>query len=595
MADSGSQQVTPPGLLGYRIYRNDSLISYIAGPDSLTFYDTDLEPGTYVYLITAWYDLTLYGFAGQYDESVEEGPVSVIMSFGLPLPFFESWDQATFTYHNWRFTPEQGNWIIDVTAGNPLPEARFTWDPVRQDYAYSLESPVLDASPFTCASIWLDFDLKLEDQDSTGEERLLIQVYYDNIWHKITEFTNSGSFEWDMKHLEISAVIGKGFRVGFLAMGTSSDGILNWQLDNIHVYGICYPPENLQGEAMGYDVHLTWSPPQCAGSGMLLDEGFEGLTFPPPNWEIQTFNQNGTWERLPASSQVGVHSGNYSAGVLWDYAHQDEWLIARNVLVNGNLRFWSFAYQGSVQNDHYYVKVSPDQGASWSILLDLSTLPVYPSPSGYNQWEIPYDIDMNSWMGLTVDLAWQALDDQGQGLWHNWAIDDCYMGSDEIDLCTENDMPDNRSLSGYHVFRKDPGSQNFLRITQEPWPDTTFIDPALPPGEFLYFVLPVFPECSQTLSSDTIGVDVITGREEHSGDSIRIFPNPASEAVIISSSRPISQIILIDIRGNEIFNHELKIPGLSVPLDVSTLPPGIFILKVITDSMCHSGKLVIGK
>ena len=85
--------------------------------------------------------------------------------------------------------------------------------------------------------------------------------------------------------------------------------------------------------------------------------------------------------RNPASAPPGAHGGNWSACVTWDYNHQDEWLIAGDIFVDGDLTFWSHAFQGSLHQDHYYVKASADGGVTWDVLLDLSAMPPYPGLS----------------------------------------------------------------------------------------------------------------------------------------------------------------------------------------------------------------------
>lgn len=64
----------PDGLIGYNIYRNGSFQSFINGPDATTYDDTYLPEGSYSYLVKAKYDLTLYGFPGQFGESAAIGP-----------------------------------------------------------------------------------------------------------------------------------------------------------------------------------------------------------------------------------------------------------------------------------------------------------------------------------------------------------------------------------------------------------------------------------------------------------------------------------------------------------------------------------------
>ena len=571
----------PDGLLGYRIYRNNTLLDTVGNPDTLFYYDLDLEQGTYQYEVSAWYDLSFYGYPGQFDESMRAGPVSVTLNFGRPLPFFEPWDQASFTYNEWEFTPGQGNWQIDVAEGIPPPSARFDWEPVLVNYSYSLESTALDATSFSCARIWLDFDLKLEDRFSTGMEKLCVEIWYNNLWHKMTEFSNGGSFGWTPKHIDISPVAEQAFRIRFRATGMNSSDILRWGLDNIRVYAVCYPARNLQGEALGSTVTLTWSPPECSGTGGILNEGFEEELFPPEGWDMMVMNQNATWSHVSAASSLGVHSGNYSAGIVWDYSHQDEWLIARDIAITGDLTFWSYAFQGSVHDDHYYVRISPDAGQSWDILLDMSALPPYPSPSGYNEWEFQYQVDLAAYLGQTVDIAWQAVDGNGQGLWYSWAIDDCMVGSDYI------------SNLSYDVYRDSTGAPGFVKVNPQPVPDTTWTDENLTTQTYRYFVIPLFPECTETETSDTITVDVVTSLPGTSDiHGISVFPNPAREILHISSAEPVQSVRLLTPDGREVVNFR-RISRYDLTLDISCNPPGLYILDLSTATRTISLKIVI--
>ncbi len=560
---------TPPGLIGYSVFRNSVLIKTIYNPDILNHYDFGLEPGEYQYEVSARYDLTEYGFPGQFDESMRSGPVTVAINYGRDLPFFEPWDHASFAYNDWRFEPEQGNWTVDVAEGSPAPSAGFAWEPIRINYAYSLESPVLDATPYECATIWLDFDLKLEDRNSTGQEKLCVEVFYNNIWHKMTEYPNTNSFDWQPKTVDISAVAQQAFRMRFRAGGGNSSDILGWFVDNIHIYPVCLPAQNLEGELSGDDVLLTWSPPHCAGTGGELNEGFEETLFPPPGWDQAIVNASYTWQHTTANASLGAHTGNYSAGILWDYTHQDEWLIARNISVTGNLTFWSNGFQGSTYNDHYYVKISPDGGNTWDVVMDMSALPQYPSFNGYNQWETPYVIDMTLFTGQIVDIAWHAIDGDGQGLWYSWAIDDCSIGADAL------------SLPSYEIYRRNGTTGNFNLINPLPLTDTSYLDPDLPLGLYFYYVLAVNNVCSQSLPSDTIAVDVITSLDNPEAGRLKIFPIPARDYIRIQSEAAIKRITLFDMTGRAIMEIS-DCNQVEIELSVSDITSGLFLMQIFT-------------
>ncbi|MEI7898558.1 MAG: hypothetical protein WCJ26_16095, partial [bacterium] len=93
----GGGGTTPVGLVGYNIYRGGAFIHYNPHPDSLSYYDYGLNPGTYKYDVKAKYNLTTYGFPGQFGESLSNtsGEQTVTLNCGTPLPFYEPWDAGT--------------------------------------------------------------------------------------------------------------------------------------------------------------------------------------------------------------------------------------------------------------------------------------------------------------------------------------------------------------------------------------------------------------------------------------------------------------------------------------------------------------------
>ena len=581
--------LTPAGLAGYNVYRGDSLIAQISDPDSLSVYDTGLEPGIYLYGVTAIYDLTSYGFPGQMGESLPDGPLNIVISYGIQIPFLESWNQGIFNYNDWRFEPSQGNWVMDTYEGLPQPAAKFKWQPPQVNYSFALESPPFNGVPFGCAAIWLDFDLKLDDRNATGKEKMIVEAWYNNEWHKKAEIKNSGSLPWTNYHIDISPVRGKGFRVRFRAAGQNSSDILNWYIDNIYVYPVCYPATQLSAATIGNTVSLTWSPPACYG-GNLLNEGFESAVFPPPEWTRQVTNGTATWSHISGASPLGAHSGNFSAGLNWDYNHQDEWLIAEDVYVNGDLTFWSYAFQGSLHQDHYYVKVSPDQGATWDVLLDLSALPPYPGAAGVNAWNTPYRVDLSMYEGETVDIAWHAVDGDGNGLWYPWAIDDCTIGADDGFNMGSVDLP--VPLVGYDIYRKSPGSGAFVKINTDVVNDTTWLDPSLPLGQYRYFVQSRFSECANATNSDTVMVDIITGIESLDANQISIYPNPASGYVTITSHDELGRVELYDTSGSLKGTWISDTPH-SLTIDTHALPDGLYLISLHIGPVQKSFKVIL--
>lgn len=254
---------TPAGLVGYYLYREGILISYINNPDSLFYYDFSLWYGTYSYTLTANYDLTYYGSPGQFGTSLPAGPVIIDLYCSCPLPFFETWDQGTFAFRNWTFVPNQSNWNIRVTEGNPPPSAVFNGSPSLQNYDIKLKAMVLDSRPWVCANMYLDFDYQLTDISAGGTELLTAGYFNDSGWHPVYEIPNQGNTGWVHKKIDFSAAMGPGIQIGFKVSGVNSLNIEKWAIDNINLYPVCKGPTACSHTQNGKVVHLSWQKPDC--------------------------------------------------------------------------------------------------------------------------------------------------------------------------------------------------------------------------------------------------------------------------------------------------------------------------------------------
>ncbi|MBP7899395.1 MAG: choice-of-anchor J domain-containing protein, partial [Candidatus Syntrophosphaera sp.] len=212
--------------------------------------------------------------------------------------------------------------------------------------------------------------------------------------------------------------------------GVNSVGLQTTSL-NFVLSEITLPPAAVQAvEASLTTVNLSWKEP---GTGDNISEGFEEITFPPTDWSqiITDTNSAGTSGVLPTWCQTGINlinppvpprSGLFQAAIWWDYSHQDEWLRTPQFICpsSANLTFWSYVYLGSTNGDHYYIKVSTDNGNTWTVLWDASAL-----TGGWNYYATPIVIDLDAYAGQQFKLAWHADDPpSNDGIWHVWFIDD---------------------------------------------------------------------------------------------------------------------------------------------------------------------------
>lgn len=262
------------GLGKYRIFRNGEIIAEVS-MNELEYWDTNLEPTTYCYEVAAVYDLTNYGFPGMEGESSHEGPECIEIAYGYTLPFIEEWTSASFALNQWVAGE---NWNIDGQNGNNAPSARFHWEPMLNNYSSSLESYYLNSTNLDTTvshSIWLDFNLKLDDRAATSDEKLTAEVFNGNSWTQVAEFSSGGSFDWTRQHLNITNLSkNRVFKVRFTASGIHTADIHDWFVDSIYIYPVYLinPPLNLVAMRVGNpqnDVLLTWQPPM--GSGVLLE------------------------------------------------------------------------------------------------------------------------------------------------------------------------------------------------------------------------------------------------------------------------------------------------------------------------------------
>jgi hypothetical protein len=93
-----------------------------------------------------------------------------------------------------------------------------------------------------------------------------------------------------------------------------------------------------------------------------------------------------------------------------------------------------------------------------------------------------------------------------------------------------------------------------------------------------------------TRAGDTMYVGYVVGQEETAG-SLRIYPNPVRDDVVIESNRIIEEACLFDYLGRIIVSrYELNERKTHLPL--AGLAPGVYILRVCTDSRTEIRKIV---
>lgn len=232
-------------------------------------------------------------------------------------------------------------------------------------------------------------------------------------------------------------------------------------LGNIIISEIANSPRNVIAlESTSFSqVDLSWEAPAAVQN---ITEDFEGTVFPPYLWTQMITNPGPadasgllpTWcavGTIASTPAIVPHSGARQAGLRWVISHQDEWLKTPLFAcpTSAYLTFWSDVFLGSMNGDHYYVKVSTDDGISWITLWDASA-----ESGGWNNYTSPIAIDLSAYAGMQITIAWNARDAYlNNGLWYTWFIDEVNIDGPEGNLSFPTSMLTTQSNApaGNHV------------------------------------------------------------------------------------------------------------------------------------------------
>jgi len=228
-------------------------------------------------------------------------------------------------------------------------------------------------------------------------------------------------------------------------------------------------------------LESDWSEPLPVEIGtVLLSTSFEdewvdedpdgdGYLVPATGWDVDgecNSNQSGWpnlthyWSQYDNSDYPLAKSGNYCAGLWWSDGnggdtYQNEWLITPAIDCSNyedvylsfyGIWYWDTSTKGKVSEgknsifgnlrnkggNHNYVKISTDNGNTWTTLADLLNDPEYEQgiggPAGYgwcwNEYKVILNLSSYADGESCVKIAWQAVNDSGGTLPAIFMIDD---------------------------------------------------------------------------------------------------------------------------------------------------------------------------
>jgi hypothetical protein len=612
----GGQAELPENLIGYNVYRDMEFVAYTPHtPEEewvpQNYVDQGLQPGIYQYTVTAVYDLARYGYPGETGESMHEGPAEVVVDYCYELEFMETWSQGTFDNNNWN--SDGSNWTVNGQIGQPSPAAEFTWDPIQTEYALSLESYPLCAVGMTEGKIWLDFDLKLDAVQPTGEEMMHVQIWnWDSqTWSTVAEYSNvDGSFGWTSEHINIRGLaMDKVFKVRFHAMGMNSINILSWFVDNIHIYRACDGPANLEVEAIAN-----------------METGME------LNWEGPDTGQIDIWIHWDS----GVNAGNsIGTGAAVEFDCAARWEPAQLAEYEG-ASVTEIAFFPMEEAASYNVRVWIGAGAANLVVDQPVASPIIGSWNYVTlTTPVPVDLSQELWVGYYVNAqtgypagvdegpaidgygnmmnfgGWQTLLEINPELDFNWNIAAHLVTVAGVSMpLTKSVEPYNnaavtfasnptmvstnqvfapangtRELTGYNIYRSVNGSDyELLDYTTE----TTYLDDEANPiigAVYCYMVSAVWEsetdQCESAFSNEACAIWTGIGDpNSNNAGSFSLYPNPADDHVFISTSGELKRVTVYNALGQLVVDEITT--GKQYELPTAGYTIGVYMVRVET-------------
>ena len=521
------------------------------------------------------------------------------------------------------WTSDGANWSVNGQMGNPAPSAEFTWDPIQTEYALGLESYPLCAVGMTEGKIWLDYDVKLDAVQPTGEEFLQVQLWnWDSqMWSTVAEYSNvDGSFGWMNEHLNIrSQAMDNVFKVRFYAMGMNSINILSWFVDNIHIYRTCDGPTNLTVDAIA-----------TTETGMLL------------NWEGPDLGLVDEWihwdDGVNAGNSIGTGSAvEFDVAARWEPAQIAEYegssvteiaFFPMEAAATYNVRVWIGAGAANLVADQ---PVNAPIIGSWNYIT-LAT-------------PVPVDITQELWVGYYVNAetgypagcdegpavdgygnmmnfgGWQTLLEINPELDYNWNIaahlvtvtgvtmplaksvepygntPATFTSNPTIVSVNQVFAPGNgsREFMGYNIYRSvEGGDYELLDFT----PETTYLDADASPvigGLYCYMVSAVWEsetdQCESAFTNEECAIWTSITDPNAGSNSFSLYPNPANDHVFITTSGELQRVTVYNALGQLVVDEITT--GKQYELPTASYTIGVYMVRVETSEGVTTKTLTI--
>jgi hypothetical protein len=465
----------------------------------------------------------------------------------------------------------------------------------------------VDGKKFRCSDIWLDFDLELYNVTPDGTEKLTIGKGTDTSWTDVVTLKNDSSFSWKHFHIHFGSANDHYFKIGFVASGVNSAGVDSWYLDNIHIDYVCRPPSGLNAVAsMTLDtVFLSWYPPDCGTSGTLMDLIYDDGTM-ENGWMMSPGTGGWLGNEFPVSTMAGTIE---SISTLWwantclpPHMTIDLFDENHNYLATTDtfycLSTWTTVPVNHVPfNDTFYAMVhwTPTTSCSYYLGMDEN--------GPFASQDLAWYTDGTVWQKVST---WPGASPSVFMMRATVLVTDGMKETEQYPSNRHPDMPevsDSMIIAGYNVYRKPPfNDSSFTKINSYPVTAAQYMD--VPPPNYYFDGYYYYVTCIYNLAStnnflcESPGSDtifeylVVNIGEKNEKPLLKVFPVPANTSVNLVSDKIITYAGIIDHLGitrMEVRNLKQK----DCSLMVDGLPPGMYVLKVLTEKDIITRKILI--
>ncbi len=622
----------PDGLVSFILYQDGTQIAEIPyeGQDVdewVNYVINPIDPGTYDFCVTAKYDLTRFGFPGDFGESTFECGDAVHVAWGFPIPFFEGWDQGTFVFNDWN--TDGANWKINPVVGDPEPSAEFTWDPLLEnDYSSSLTSNPITADLLTEGELWLDFDVKLDNRNATGEEMLNVEVYDGANWNTVATFANTESFDFTGNHIDITGyTMSRVFKVRFNAVGQNSFDVISWFVDNIEIYRTCESISDL--DVVEYnleDALLSWNAPvePVIADWLYYDDGanVDGIGGPASfSWAIKfdpsqlsayagaSLTKISIYNRTDAVDELRIYKGTNAATLLHTQALSglgmetwEEVTLTTPVMLDVTQELWITVYTTDGANFPAATGASMGEpngdlittdGIVWQHLADI------PLDGTWNLRGYVTDVT-----GVTAALPM----DKPEDVYSNdasLAISGTGSGANSVLNMNTNGE---RVIAGFNVYRKTSETADYEMFDYVPAETGveayTYLDETTVTGEgYWYQVTCVWesetdycesmPGFNVPMTEDFVYVLILDVNNIEASE-LNLYPNPASDRVTVSSNVAMNGVTVMNYVGQVVYSA--KVAGeTTLTLNTASYEAGVYVVQINTANGVVTKRVVIAE